>query len=116
MLHVAQFGKKLVKEKFQAWDYGPIIPRLYNTLNKYNRTFINEPIPTDESDSFDDTQLEFLKKIDETFGDALPGLLVAATHLKGGAWSKNYHPGACSYISDKDIEEEADSLNNDGLS
>ena len=35
-------GKPLIKEHFEAWDYGPICPKLHNVLKKHGSNTISE--------------------------------------------------------------------------
>jgi len=109
LVHIRRFKEKLVKEAFQAWEYGPVIPSLYHELKQYGRLHIRKPIECDDEIKLNDNQLALLKKVDEVFGNMTPSRLVSITHTQGGAWDKNYVPGAALNIADKDILEEANS-------
>jgi uncharacterized phage-associated protein len=110
LLHVAEFKKNLVKEPFQAWDYGPVIPSLYHKLKEYGRSSIARPLHVKEENHLTDQQIDLLQKVDEAFGRLPPSVLVSITHLKGGAWDKSYVAGASVDISDELIVAEADQI------
>lgn len=107
LLHVAEFQENLVKEPFQAWDYGPVIPSLYHKLKEYGRSSIARPIPVTENSNLTEEQISLLQKADEAFGKLPPSILVSITHLKGGAWDKSYVAGASVDITNELVQEEA---------
>ncbi len=100
-------GEKLVDTSFEAWDYGPVSPRLYRKV----RTFGSKPIEDvfDQARSFapDDPRRAVL---DEVCRDLLPltaGQLVEMTHWANGAWAKHYVAGSGGIpIPDRDIYRE----------
>lgn len=106
MLYMAKNdGKPLVEDKFQAWMYGPILPRIYEMLKKYgadsipNRFYGVTAITDENLNSF----------IEEVAGSLLkrePWELVTLTHSKNGAWAKNYIPGYNKTIPNADILDE----------
>lgn len=108
MLHLGQKGTPLFQEDFEAWDYGPIVPRLYHQLKMFGSGPVAaysslRPIETsigaDESEIYDEiVELGKLKK---------PGQLVAITHWDGGAWADSYSKHIRNILIPKDkIREE----------
>ncbi len=110
LLHMIYMGRNdgepLVREEFEAWDYGPVLPSVYRQA----RIFGGSPIRDVFLGVKDlaDTQYDALIK--EGCGYLLPkrpGELVAITHAKGGAWAKNYRPGVLGKrIPNSDILDE----------
>jgi len=107
LLHIRRFNISLVKESFHAWEYGPVIPGLYHELKQYGRLHVRNPIKTKFCVTLDSDQLFLLDMVDKTFGCMAPSRLVRLTHLEGGAWDKNYIPGARVKIPEDNIVEEA---------
>ena len=107
LLHIRRFGKSLVRESFQAWEYGPVISTLYHKLKQYGRLHVRRPIKTYDPAVLSDDQIEILKLVDESFGCMPPSKLVRITHDKDGAWAKNYVAGAKVSIPEEDIIDEA---------
>ena len=108
MMYLGENRVPLIEdEQFQAWDYGPVLPTLYHQAKKYR----NEPIQSDCFDGVQDiaeqSKTEELKRAWDALEDKSTYSLVDFTHLKGGAWQRNYsrvfRPAS---ISDKDILQE----------
>lgn len=99
-------GAKFIREPFEAWDYGPVIPSLYRKA----RIFGNKPV----GDIFTFAKPELLPDDNALIKegcDALlsetPAQLVALTHADGGAWAKNYIPNVRGrVIPQADITQE----------
>jgi len=78
-------GEPLIKDKIEAWKYGPVVPKLYHEFKKYGASAIKEPAsaPTNEIDPDS-------KKLIEAVWNrykALTGIqLSALTHEPGYAW------------------------------
>jgi uncharacterized phage-associated protein len=107
MIHVGRTGgQPLVKDMFEAWDYGPVVPELYHRVKIFGDRPIQDilfsaPIisTTDEGRVIDEGCDWLLSK--------KPAELVAMTHWKDGAWAKNYMPGMHNIvIPDEDILDE----------
>lgn len=99
-------GKPLINELFEAWDYGPVLPSLYQRLKMFGAGPI-EPLIFTFTDNIKDSAVN---KLIDTVAGALvqrdPWQLVALTHNKLGAWAKNYTPSSNIKIANKDILEE----------
>ncbi|PPQ19461.1 hypothetical protein CV770_10745 [Bradyrhizobium sp. AC87j1] len=84
MVHLGRTGERLVDGEFQAWDYGPVNPELYETVSMFG----DEPI----KDVFFGAPRIFGSREEETLRDACEHLLrrhasepVAMTHSERGA-------------------------------
>ncbi|WDR04056.1 DUF4065 domain-containing protein [Devosia algicola] len=101
-------GAELVGDKFQAWDYGPVIPKLYGRLKMFGAGRVEDVFRDaltlkQESDSH-----ESLATVWSDFGDVAPGELIEVTHWDRGGWAQRYEPGIRSIpIRQTDIIEEA---------
>lgn len=104
MVHMGRYdGAHLIDGEFEAWDYGPVEPNVYQKVKAFgskaipNFFFSSRPIP----DGIEDATI---KEACEHLLRKSPGELVAMTHWQGGAWAKNYVPGVRGItISDADI-------------
>lgn len=66
-LHLAVYGKALFKDKIQAWNYGPVVPRLYHRYKEYEAG----GIPADPNFNpalIDKETMDFLDEIYDVFG------------------------------------------------
>ncbi len=106
--------EKLISDRIEAWEYGPVIPPLYGVFKKYGRQSIKEhakivvndvdivaPPPRDES------VRSLLNTIWLTYG-RLDGLqLSSITHKEDTPWEKTWGKGILKHqvIPEKSIKE-----------
>ena len=82
-------GTVLINDDFQAWAYGPVVPKVYFEFCSYGAKCIDEKYDVKIEKQIKhviDPIIEKLRK-DE------PWELVKQTHLKGGAWDIVYQNG-----------------------
>ena len=96
-------NERLIRESPQAWDYGPVFPRLYDSLKKYGRTVIDTILPYDTDETISEDDSLFLDKIWKMYGKFDGVKLSAMTHSKDTPWDKSYSRFSNSVISDSDI-------------
>lgn len=92
MLHLGRAGTPLFQESFEAWDFGPVVPRLY----QHNKSYKRQAIPEFRyCEVFEQHSSQWQAVSDAyTFTRHLtPGQLIAYTHRIGGAWEKHYRQG-----------------------
>jgi len=110
MLYFGQQGEPLVKGHFQAWDYGPVHPKLYHRLKRFGSSSIDQSALRNVKDLKIDLHRDMINILKEAFEHFPPGSgpkLVAITHWEKGAWAKNYICGMKDLvISHDDILEE----------
>lgn len=106
MNFVGMRGHRLVDHEFEAWDYGPVSPPLYQDC----KAFGSKPVPNVfwGSANLDGTkEAEILNLAWDMLKPKSPGELVQITHWQGGAWAKRYVPGVkCIKISTQDMIDE----------
>jgi len=102
---LALFDKKLVRDKIEAWDWGPVFPELYDAIKKYGSGPVPEYIyennwaamPHVRGDIVEvllsDKEKRLLDKVWEEYGE-FPGFqLSALTHEDDSPWEQVYVPG-----------------------
>lgn len=109
MIALGERGVSLVGDRFQAWDLGPVEPRLYHKVKAYGDNKIpdifNVPVYAQDSVEF-----EKIRDVVSELSNATPGQLVAITHSPIGAWAKHYRPRVMGIeIPDDDIRREYNS-------
>ena len=110
--------RPLIRHKFEAWEFGPVLPYLYREFREYNRTPITGRAsridPADGSRrvvsySFDPETESLLSRITNFYSRLRAGDLVDLSHAEGGPWHSvwnhrgNVNPGM--KISDSKIIE-----------
>ena len=109
MAYTGTYGERLLSENFEAWDYGPVQPRVYQACKLAG----SSPIPPTVFQWTDDLpdespEADALRKVWEALKNERPADLVRNTHWPKGAWYKRYSPertGDCTITTEDMIEE-----------
>jgi uncharacterized phage-associated protein len=107
MFHLGEQSMPLIKEHFEAWDYGPVQPDLYHHIKVYGASPIKSLFHLGRDIPKDGSEARILDKVFSQLFNKSPSWLVAVTHWEDGAWAKHYGSGAFSeIIPDTDIQQE----------
>lgn len=106
MMYLGKTGRPLFNEEFEAWDYGPVLPRVYS----YAKAFGRDAVQSSFGGAPQITDPERRKILDDAV-DQLSSMpasrLVDITHWKEGAWAHKYRPGGFGIpITNDDIRDE----------
>ena len=109
--HLIKYGTPLIKENFQAWLYGPVIPEIYDDFKLYGSRPITDtsswlPSETDKAPYlFDEAATDSINYTWEVLKDISAMSLSNWTHQPNSPWSKVYDPEKRSTpISNEDIK------------
>jgi len=111
--HLGYFHKPLITDPVEAWQYGPVIPRIYHEFKAFGRneidpnSFIFELFDLDESryPLKEKQTVRFLEFIWMNYYHLTGAHLIEITHREGTPWHKHYKEGQRSIIiPDSDIE------------
>jgi uncharacterized phage-associated protein len=113
----------LISERFEAWDWGPVVPKLYGVLKVYGNEPVDKPISyianqglkfhtvvpsLDNSgapEALKEEAREILAGAWRTYGKYSSAKLSNATHAEGTPWAMVYRSGERSVeIPNKIIE------------
>lgn len=98
-VHLALFDKQLFADEIQAWDLGPVIPKVYF---RFSKDYGNNPIHADASNGCTDKELmDFLREVWNIFGKYSASELVNLSH-RHLPWKKRYKEGVKDIIIPKD--------------
>lgn len=87
--HLAQFDEPLFDDDIEAWQYGPVVPAVYQKYAEYGRNGIE---PEDKSFEFtNDTEMNLFFKVFETYGKFSACGLMELTH-KEAPWLNAQRP------------------------
>lgn len=95
----------LIHEAVKAWNFGPVIPPLYNVLRKYGNGVVKDKIEGINEEIEKITQ-PLIKRIWEVYNRFTGIQLSAMTHRKNSAWDITYGKEPFSIIDNKLIAEE----------
>ncbi len=100
MVHLGRTGNPLVNGNFEAWDYGPVHPLVYQKVKAFGAKPIpnifgrHGEIPPEYQATLNEACDVLLKKS--------PGELVQNTHWRHGAWAESYAPGVRNIVIPQD--------------
>lgn len=92
-LMLGVYGKTLIEEDIHAWQYGPVIPALYNDLKFYGKETIPCSVLEGYTPQFSQEEYKVLDKIWEVFKDYSAVQLYKASHVDGSPWQQVWRPG-----------------------
>jgi uncharacterized phage-associated protein len=102
--HLAIFGRPLIHEQIEAWQYGPVIESLFHEFKSYGRDCIKSkatsckfpdgvlveytPSLSEDDNSVEDPSetSQFLDEVWNAYGKFTGIQLSNMTHAKGGPW------------------------------
>lgn len=111
--HLAIYGEPLLKDNIQAWQFGPVVPKIYQEYKLYGSRPITDTdlLMTGDSKQYSLAQLnrDAISTIDYTW-EALKHVSAAQlsnwTHKEESPWFKYYSPGSFDVvIPDEDIQD-----------
>lgn len=105
--HLAIYGKPLVDESFEAWNFGPVLPSVYHAFKRFGPSAITQHGA--EADAIDDGDTtDFLLRVWGPYSVYSSIQLSNMSHDQNGPWAKHVgKQGDCngSVIPDEEIEE-----------
>lgn len=88
-------GRPLVRHKFEAWEFGPVLPYLYRSFKNFDRLpIVGRAMGIDAVDgkqrvvgyNFNVGTDSLLREIVEFYSRLSAGALVELSHAEGGPW------------------------------
>lgn len=88
-------GRPLVRHKFEAWEFGPVLPYLYRSFKNFDRSpIVGRATQIDPADgkqrvveyNFDSQTDSLLREIVSFYSRLSAGALVDLSHAEGGPW------------------------------
>lgn len=98
-------GRPLIRDDVQAWQYGPVIPRLYNAV----RTFRHHPVTGrigHSNEQLSAAENSIIEQTYKMYGKYSGPALSRITHAMGTPWSATYKPGAFGVPISNDLIED----------
>ncbi len=74
-----------------AWQWGPVIPNLYKSLQHYGSGNVTEPLPTDDELIEGSDEFGIVEGVWGAYGEYTGAQLSTLTHKPGSPWSKQWN-------------------------
>ena len=105
---LGKYGEPLVEQDIIAWEYGPVVPRLYRSLRKYGAKPVSQPIRRVDEVDFDEREELIVSDVFLKYGKLRGSALSTLTHLPGSPWFNVYYDrrrGPNSVIPEPEIRD-----------
>jgi uncharacterized phage-associated protein len=100
------YGRPLIKDEIQAWQYGPVIPRLYNALRDFRGGPVTEKLASTLNEGPSPTESSVIEQVYDLYGDKSGPALSRLTHAPGSPWALTYEPGSFGIVIPNDLIED----------
>jgi uncharacterized phage-associated protein len=96
-VHLAAYdGSPLIEDPIRAWDFGPVIPPLYEKLRRFGKGTVDPTIaPAERTLDPDGSEFQAIRSVWEAYKAYDAWSLSRITHQPGSPWSKIWE--ACKY-------------------
>ncbi len=99
-------GRPLIRDEVEAWQYGPVIPRLYNAIRQFKSQPVCEKIRSAPAERMDAAEENIARQVYEIYGDRSGPALSRLTHQKDSPWDKVYEHGSYGTVIPNDLIED----------
>lgn len=102
---LAKRGEPLFDEEIQAWQYGPVVPSVYNAYKGYVSNYITGSIDQLDESCLNEEEVEIITDVYINYGKYSSAGLIDMTHKKGTPWSEVYVPMENNTITQEAMKE-----------
>jgi uncharacterized phage-associated protein len=99
------YGRPLIRDEIQAWQYGPVIPKLYNAVRQFRSQPVQGPIVIMD-EALDNEEASIVDQVYDIYGSLSGPELSRMTHTTGTPWQITYQPGAFGLVISNDVIED----------
>ena len=106
--HLALYGKPLIKNRIEAWKYGPVIPAVYNVFRQQGIDITGGAVDSDGNafrEEFTAQELDLLEQVWQIYGSASAFDLSEMTHQPDSPWATASRENGFYASIDNDVIE-----------
>ncbi len=112
--HLALTGEPLLEDAVKAWNFGPVIPPLYNSLKKFGNGVVTEPIKRKDPETGEilipqepesDFVRQLLQRVWQVYGPMTGAQMSYLTHQAGTPWDSAWKKEKFSVIPNELIRD-----------
>lgn len=85
-------NRPLIRDRIEAWRYGPVVPNLYHDLKQWGNTPVEQPLPVPVSGTgnLSPEEREIVDEVLNAYGDLSGMQLSNLTHASDTPWHQVY--------------------------
>ncbi|MBB4272810.1 Panacea domain-containing protein [Rhizobium mongolense] len=99
------YGRPLIRDKVEAWQYGPVIPKLYNHVRNFRSQPVVGPISA-PNESLAPHEGSIVKQVYDIYGSMTGPALSRLTHASRTPWDLTFMPDEYGIEISNDIIED----------
>lgn len=99
------YGRPLIKDEIQAWQYGPVIPHLYSHIRSFKSNPVKGPLICDE-EQLSRQEENIIQQVYDIYGHLSGPHLSLLTHQQGSPWEVSRQPNEFWTVISNDIIED----------
>ena len=88
--HLGISGKPLIYNNIHAWQFGPVIPKLYKALQIFGNGTVTGRLASEDSVPEESFAHNVIKHVWDSYGRMSGGQLSALTHLPDSPWHNTW--------------------------
>ena len=100
------YGRPLIDEDVEAWQYGPVIADLYKVVRTTGGAAVKGPLPLGfggRAEELDSVQDDLVRQVYQLYGHMNGIQLSRITHAANTPWERTYTPGAFGKVISRDM-------------
>jgi uncharacterized phage-associated protein len=99
------YGRPLINESIEAWQYGPVVPSVYHRYKRFGSNFISD-IPNCFPEGFDPSEVSTIEQVFKGYGRRSGISLSSLTHEPGTPWSQTVQQSGIGAVISNDLIED----------
>lgn len=99
------YGRPLIRDEIQAWQYGPVIPSLYDAMRGFRSNPVDGPLPS-RPEILSREEGSIIQQVYDRYGKLTGPALSRLTHQSGSPWDVTYVPGSFGLTISNDLIED----------
>lgn len=99
------YHRALISDEVQAWQYGPVIPKLYNAVRHYRGQAVTNEVQANVAE-IDPAATSIIGQVFDRYGHLSGPALSRLTHAAGSPWALTYQPGGFGIVIPDDLIED----------
>ena len=101
------YGTPLIKDNVEAWQYGPVIPVLYNSMRAFGGSPVRGLLAVDRDDpTLRPGERSVIDQVYNIYGRMSGPALSRLTHAPDTPWDQTYRPGRFGLVISDDLIED----------
>lgn len=99
------YGRPLISDEVQAWQYGPVIPKLYDAIKHFHSHPVQGRLYCEAKTPLTMAEDSIVKQVYDIYGHMSGPALSRLTHMGGTPWERTYVPGSFGKAISPDLIE-----------